>query len=68
MLFFSLAVTLFASLSAVGAVEDEVASPTSSSAVVTATRLVKGLAEEYPFFVTSTQVVVWTQTPEATPA
>lgn len=32
--------------------------------VVTATRLVKSLADVAPFFVTDTQIIVWTQTPE----
>lgn len=49
-------------------IQDDAASPTGTPAVVTATRLVKGLAETSPFFITSTQIIVWTQTPEATPA
>lgn len=40
----------------------------SSNAIVTATRLVNSLVDVDPFFITVTEVVVWTQTAEATPS
>ncbi|THH21078.1 hypothetical protein EW146_g410 [Bondarzewia mesenterica] len=66
MLFISFIVFLCASLAMVGANPDAGAS--SSATVVTATRLVKELAQESPYFLTSTEVIVWTQTPEPTPS
>ncbi|THH16941.1 hypothetical protein EW146_g3774 [Bondarzewia mesenterica] len=66
MLFISFIVSLSVSLAMVGANPDAGAS--SSATVVTATRIVKELAQESPYLLTSTEVLVWTQTPEPIPS
>ncbi|THH15071.1 hypothetical protein EW146_g5343 [Bondarzewia mesenterica] len=59
----ALLVPFFALLTTVVADSDASGSTSATPTVVTATRLVKSLAPIYPYFVTNTEAVVWTQTP-----